>query len=377
VVKKTSARGMAPISRHAFAVVDSRWGIAVLIDANEHRSPKHVRVVVADDSGNHSESDSHPRSGGDCTVAKSSGRALYRSSWNTPFASVKPKNALKKAMRKPLSVRWIVSVFLTLLLVSCVVATTIAARGPLLLLNENQILYLFSTSAQVLAAIYGLTLTGYVFLRNELSREEAEDDTLSEAIDSLKSRYYRTLVFITFLVGVALALSNLAISHEGFGDPVLNAIIVNCGQAAYCVSLLAIAYFIFDVLSPGGIERASIALQDRVDPRGTGGSRGDLSDFIRNYNQIEALLKDAFGLFLQGAEPGTFRRHWSNARMAEMLARAGRIDKELSTRLQQLITLRNSIIHGAHPEVSEDMVQESAFLRDALMAVVNANRKEP
>jgi hypothetical protein len=45
-------------------------------------------------------------------------------------------------------------------------------------LDENQILYLFSISAQVIAAIYGLTLTGFIFLRNELSREEFEDETL-------------------------------------------------------------------------------------------------------------------------------------------------------------------------------------------------------
>jgi hypothetical protein len=55
-------------------------------------------------------------------------------------------------------------------------------------LNENQVLYLFSASAQVLAAIYGLTLTGLVLLRSELSREESEDETLSEAPGSLKTR---------------------------------------------------------------------------------------------------------------------------------------------------------------------------------------------
>ncbi|MEX8493217.1 hypothetical protein, partial [Sphaerotilus sp.] len=41
-------------------------------------------------------------------------------------------------------------------------------------LNENQILYIYSTSAQVIAGIYGLTLTGFIFYRNELSREEFE-----------------------------------------------------------------------------------------------------------------------------------------------------------------------------------------------------------
>ena len=67
-------------------------------------------------------------------------------------------------------------------------------------LNENQILYLFSTSSQVLAGIYGLTLTGFIFFRNELSREEQEDETLADAVESLKARYFRLLAFITILV---------------------------------------------------------------------------------------------------------------------------------------------------------------------------------
>jgi hypothetical protein len=57
-------------------------------------------------------------------------------------------------------------------------------------LNENQILYLFSTSAQVIAAIYGLTLTGFVFFRSELNRQEFEDETLVDAVESLKRRYF-------------------------------------------------------------------------------------------------------------------------------------------------------------------------------------------
>lgn len=68
------------------------------------------------------------------------------------------------------------------------ISTVVGSQFPVLRLNENQILYLFSTSAQVLAGIYGLTLTGFIFFRNELSREEFDDDTLTDAVESLKSR---------------------------------------------------------------------------------------------------------------------------------------------------------------------------------------------
>lgn len=35
---------------------------------------------------------------------------------------------------------------------------------PLFILNENQLLYLFSSMAQIIGGVFGLTLTAYVFL---------------------------------------------------------------------------------------------------------------------------------------------------------------------------------------------------------------------
>ena len=75
------------------------------------------------------------------------------------------------------------------------VAAGLAKQG--LLLNENKILYLFSTSDQVVAAIYGLTLTGLIFFRNELRWEEAEDETLADVLESLKHRYFVLMIFVS------------------------------------------------------------------------------------------------------------------------------------------------------------------------------------
>lgn len=241
-------------------------------------------------------------------------------------------------------------------------------------LNENQVLYLFSTTAQVLAAIYGLTLTGFVFFRNELSREEAEDETLSEAVESLKARYFALLAFITLLVLLTFAMSNLAMSSESGVRPILNVLLINSGQSVFATSLLAIAYFIFDVTSPRRIEVASKALQDKVDPAHGFPTKGSLEEFLRNYNQIEMLLSE-YGYssnITSSSYSSKPSRRTSNARLAEILARNERITKSLYLRLRDLITLRNSIIHGAEPVVSDDFVAESRnVLRELRTALSN------
>lgn len=245
-------------------------------------------------------------------------------------------------------------------------STAIAVSGHGIFLNENQVLYLFSTSAQVLAGIYGLTLTGFLFFRNELLREEQEDETLAEAIDDLKSRYYQILVSITSLVFVALLLANLAITYEASDSRNVTAAIICTAQSAFIVSLSAIVYFVFEVVSPERIEFASKRLQESIDPASGRERRGSLEEFLRHYNQIETLLYRYGQEYIERSVspyPYKSNRRVSNTKLAEILYRGERIRHDLYQRIRELVTLRNSIIHGAEPVVSMtavDMAQNVA-----------------
>lgn len=254
-----------------------------------------------------------------------------------------------------------------------VVTSSIGIVSPWLTLNENQVLYLFSTSAQVIAAVYGLTLTGFLFFRNELTREANEDETLEEPIDELKSRYFKLLVFITGLVALSLFLANLAISHEASQRTHVTTVLINTGQSAFAVAFIAITLFVFDVIAPQRIERASQTLQNELDPSRGREVRGNLEEFLRNYNQIEALLSDAslpYQSFTTAYSQARQPRKMSNTRLADILFRSERISQSLHQRLRELITLRNAIIHGAEPIVSQEIVATSARvlaeLREAL-----------
>ena len=283
---------------------------------------------------------------------------------------------LNSGVRAHMRVRWqpktLIIAFSALGLVLSGVTSAWGAIKPVLDLNENQILYLFSTSAQVLAGIYGLTLTGFIFFRNELNREEQEDETLVDATESLKRRYFTLLIFITLLVLLTLALSNLAISSESSAHRSVNTLLINCGQSAFATSLLAIAYFVFDVISPNRIAVASRALQDAVDPTHGNDIKGSLEEFVRNYNQIEGLLFNygySSDLTTSPYTSKTFRRT-SNVRLAEILLRNGRIDKALFARIRELITLRNSIIHGADPVVSAEIVAITGHVLEELRSAL-------
>ena len=259
------------------------------------------------------------------------------------------------------------------LLVS-IITTASAWIGYSLSLNENQVLYLFSTSSQVIAGIYGLTLTGFIFFRNELSREEFEDETLADSIEALKMRYFYMLVFISALVIICILLCNLAISIESTVSVRLSAFIFNSGQSAFFISLLAVTYFVFDVISPKRIEIASRGLQDSIDPERSENSKGSLELFLMNYNRIESLLITAGLPFQQGTTNSyeSKQRKMSNARLAEILASNDIIGKALFYKIRELIKLRNSIIHGAEPIVSQDIVELSSQVLTELEITLNS-----
>ncbi|MBB1322271.1 hypothetical protein [Shewanella sp. SR43-8] len=249
-----------------------------------------------------------------------------------------------------------------------VITSYVGTSNPILVLNENQILYLFSTSAQVLAGVYGLTLTGFIFFRNELSREELEDETLVEAVESLKNRYFTLLVFVTLSSVVTLLLSNLAISYESTGTT-LSTIIINSAQSAFVTTLLAVTYFIFEVISPKRIERESRKLQNQVDPAREETIKGSLEEFLKNYNELEEIIAKYGSIYQTTSSteyPSRPRRHISNAKLSEMLFRNEKISESLYGEIKALITLRNSIIHGAEPVVSEKIVMDSSTILSEL-----------
>jgi uncharacterized protein YutE (UPF0331/DUF86 family) len=267
-----------------------------------------------------------------------------------------------------MSSRWspanIIVLFFGLLISVSAITVAIGFSNHAVKLNENQVLYIFSTSAQVLAGVYGLTLTGFIFFRNELSREEFEDETLADAVESLKQRYFSLLLFITALVMVTILSANLVIANEASGNVRTNTFLINVCQSAFASSLAAIAYFIFDVISPQRIELASKTLQEKVDPLHATREKGSLEEFLRNYNQIEMVLLDAASetypaMLVEHTSSEKIRKRTSNARLAEILFRNERIDRSLFEKLKVLITLRNSIIHGADPVVSNEIVKTS------------------
>lgn len=233
---------------------------------------------------------------------------------------------------------------------------------PIFELNENQILYLFSSASQVIAAIFGLIITGYIFLRNELDRKADKDETLEEVVSLLKNEYFGSIIGISVATLISILLCFLTITSEKIINTTLVNYIINISVASVIAELISVILFVIKILNPKSLELASNKLRD-ITTKEVTTERGSLEDFLKNYNQIEYILDKYGSAFLYPNENLNYesvkRKRIAKTKLAHILFQEEKIDLTLRNSLIELITFRNSIIHGTNLYVSPKDVEQS------------------
>lgn len=256
----------------------------------------------------------------------------------------------------------------------------IAAAGlyPLLTLSENQALYTFSSEAQVIAAIYGLTITGYIFLRNQQDRLADRDETLTEILDTIQGEQYRFIAFITVVSLASILVALLAIICRESPIASLKLLTQNSAASLFSASLAWTGFFVLDVMRPDKIARASKAIKVQVEEfeqRHTE-ERGKLEEFLLNFNALEQLLDDfarihldrqnlvaAFSIDIESSRRRAARSTWTKPRIVRALLSQEIIPATLANELIELIRYRNALVHGQDMTVSAEVVNRVKSVR--------------
>lgn len=291
-----------------------------------------------------------------------------------------PKKSGSKAspIRRQLQLLWsnrgILYLFLVLVLF-LVGSVAVGALGPAIVLNENQILYFYSTGAQVVGAFLGLTLAGYAFLVNDLDRQANEDDSLLEVIERIKLRNYQLVFFLVFLGAFSILLCLFVLAIEGTKNWYSQVTSwMNIAGSTTVVEILAIFYFVLEMLEPKKIEKTSDQMKESFVSSLSTPSEEDsqhpenrLAEFMRLFNLLEQHLQLYYNNVHAGqtafavasSSPG---RRSSPRQVIRSLFSDGVIGSELYSQLSDLIGFRNSLVHGTDLSVSESSVENAKDL---------------
>jgi hypothetical protein len=260
--------------------------------------------------------------------------------------------------------------YLVIWLVLCSASVILYFVNPVVFLNENQILYLFSAASQVIAAIYGLLITGYIFLRNELDRKVTDDESYDEIITFLKKEYFSSIISISIVTILSIFFCFLVICFETYHKQTIVGIMINVSSSTIIIELVLIVAFVIEILNPESFEKASKKIKDKISIN-TPEEKGSLEDFLKYYNEIEYIL-EKYGIDkdrLFNKNEFYQKRTIAKSKLVYILFNEGKINEDLKNRLIELISLRNSLIHGSDLFVSINNVDS---VNDALRQLKEA-----
>ena len=109
--------------------------------------------------------------------------------------------------------------FHKILLLSCIILSLLNLincwifKIEYVFLSENQILYIYSSLAQVIGALLGLTIAGYSMVDSKLKTLSEADTTITEYVEDTRHDYYISLMYIIILstINIILCLIVLAV----------------------------------------------------------------------------------------------------------------------------------------------------------------------
>lgn len=257
------------------------------------------------------------------------------------------------------SIRWLIFYILVFCLFLCLYSLYFSS---LIYLSENQVLYIYSSIPQIIAGIYGLTITGFVFFIDFLQRKTEYDETLENIIETLSRTYFRILKAISFLSLVTIILSVISIFLMDSKYTFLFKLFMNLAPILFFTTIAFIFYFAILVINPEQFSSKNKALFDKIKTElnlcdQSNSEIGNFSEFIRNFNKMENHLRKVYSSRLV-----VDRARVSYRSLVEGIYRLELIDYSTYKEILDLIKIRNLTVHSERPEITVAVEKKMASM---------------
>jgi len=245
---------------------------------------------------------------------------------------------------------------------------------PLLEYAPDAVSSVMSTCSEVLAGLYGITLTGYIFFADRFKDTSRDDESLYDAVQALLIRYNHLAGFISLMClvctvmaeGIVLYGTNTLLPAELYRFWI-NETLLMC----FCTFDL-ILYFVISVLDPHKVARISNQKKAKISEDTTA---GDVEEFMAIWDKIEdnllALREELISKmrFIPGANA---KGKPQMVQTLEVLRNYGRINMNLWRKLDKLRQYHNLSLHDVNTAVSQEMCD---LARHVLTELENHSKK--
>jgi len=223
-------------------------------------------------------------------------------------------------------------------------------KGP------DNIYWLFSSSAQSIAAFIGFLAAGFFFVYDRIDKQLEKDETLEEIYADIKNQYYKRLRILFILTGLSIFLSLLIVYLNGFDLRMFGNILI------FLVGLLntltigwAIGFVIF-IIDPNKVRHTVEKLikesSDIFDPqKGFTLTRGQYIDKFIELEKTLRMLASKYEIVTDGQ--GRYRPFLPLGEIIRALYQREVIDRKQMANLIEVNKVRNLAAHGEIQTIEE------------------------
>lgn len=243
---------------------------------------------------------------------------------------------------------------------------------PLLEYAPDAVSSIMSTCSEVLAGLYGITLTGYIFFADRFKDTSRDDESLYDAVQALLIRYNHLAGFISLMCLLCTVMAEgIVLYGENTLLPFgLHRFWINETLLLSFGTFNMILYFVISVLDPHKVERISNQKKSKISEDTT---TGDVEEFMAVWGEIEenvmALREELISKmrFI----PGANRSKPQLIQTLEVLRNYGRINMNLWLKLDKLRQYHNLSLHDVNAAVSQEMCD---LAKNVLAELENKNK---
>jgi len=239
---------------------------------------------------------------------------------------------------------------------------------PVLTLEQDAVSSVMSTCAEVIAGLYGITLTGYIFFADRFQDASGEDDSMYDVVQALLIRYNHLAGFIAVLCLVCIVLGEGIVLYGSntILPPALYRFVIWETLLFFFCTFNFILYFVISVLDPQKISRISAHKKEKLSGDK---ENGDLTQFLADYSSIEQLLYGQLENLLSNMRfvpnPSKTRRPRMVATL-ETLRNYSRISHSLWRKLERLRQYHSMTLHDPSMTVTKEMCDLAREIRENL-----------
>lgn len=241
---------------------------------------------------------------------------------------------------------------------SLVIANCFFDNPIVLLDDENNVFYFFSTGAQVLAGLFGLTLTGYIFFSDHLDKMVRDDETLFDIVKLLKDDYFKTIIKMCIVLIISLSLAFLNIAYAKSPNINVRNSFNFIGAFFILLEIFYIVLFIVRVTNPSKFDKSNQRLL-KNEIVGKSEQVGKLEDFFEQWKKLESLIDK---LYKTNNSNLLYYSQYQNMTpliiKVKDLINSEVISADLLSEIDEMRRKRNIIVHGNDSTVYIETIEK-------------------